>query len=127
MSRLAAHLDLDDMEREDVAKIIDDAAVDLNQYRYTDNIDENIFRDDDNSRAPVFLRKVRGRIDRRNKIFMSQNGEVSKSVDHLFIITAYTKDVKTNDIFKFDGIEYVIKFVNKVGQSFSESECEVTT
>lgn len=127
MSRLAAYIDKDDMERKDVAALIADDAVDIKQYRYTGDDDGNIFRKGDPARSLKYLRTVKGRIDRRQNVKVNQNGEVTKSIDHVFVLTVYGRDVKVGDVFEHDDIQYIAKLTFKVGSSFSEVEAEVST
>lgn len=125
MSRLAAYIDKDDMERRDVAELIADDAVDLKQYRYIGDEEDNIFRK--GNRALRYVRTVKGRIDRRQNVKINQAGEVTKSIDHTFVLTIYGRDVKVNDVFRYDGIDYIATYTFKVGSSFSEVEAEVAT
>jgi hypothetical protein len=126
MNRLAAHIDKDDMERRDLAALIADDAVEIKQYRYSGVDNENIFEQSDPKRSLKLLRTVKGRIDRRNQIYLTRSGEMTKTVDHVFIITIYGRDVKEEDVFEHDNVMYTARFANKVGQSFTEIEAEVT-
>ncbi len=128
MSRLVPWTNPDAVEQQDVATLISDAIIDFELYRYTDGISNaNPFRKTQPERTLQRLRTVRGRLDRRDRIYQGQKGEVSSSVDHLFIATVYYRNFKIGDVLKYQNISYQVKFVNKVGQSFSEVELEITT
>ena len=127
MSRLAAYINKDVMEREDVDMLMSDDSQNINIYRYPDAADGDGFRQTTPKRALALFKVVRGRIDRRDRIYQAQAGEVSKSVDALYIATIYFKDLRTDDILEMNNQKYTVKFVNKIGQSFTEAEVEVQT
>ena len=129
MSRTNSWIDKDLQERKDVADLIDDDAIEIRQHRYPeyDKEEENIFKAQTPKRELKFVRNIRGRIDRRDRIYTPKPGEVSKSTDHLFIATLYHSDVKINDVLIANGNWYNVKFLNEVGQSFTEAELEVST
>lgn len=127
MSRDRAWINTDQMEREDVAQLMMDEMVDIKLLRWAELGDDDGFRKQNTERRLNLVRVIKGRIDRRTQIFRGQDGEVSKSVDHLFIATVYFKDLRTNDVLEVNHQQYKVKFVNKVGQGFSEAEIEVET
>lgn len=124
MSRLEAWDNVDEMERKDIASIIGDRYSIIKQYRKPDLDDMDGF-EENSLRRLTFLRNLKGRMDRRDRVYQAQKGEDSRSVDHLFIATVYGLDVRANDVLKVDNVSYEVKFVNKVGQSFTEAECVV--
>ena len=127
MSRTAAWINKDIMEREDVSSIIDDDAQDLKLYRFTELSSNDGFREQSPKQDYRYIRTVRGRIDRRDKVYQSQTGDVSKSVDTLYIATLHTKNIKIDDEL-FDGqLRYRVTVINKVGAGFTEAEVEIKT
>jgi len=125
MSRLAGYINKDVMEREDVAMMMSDDSQEIKLFRYTDLDDEDGFRQTSPERKPRYVRSIKGRIDRRDRIYQPQNGEVSKTTDAIYMATVYWKDLRVDDILMVPGQEFRVKFINKIGQSFTEAELEV--
>lgn len=125
MSRLNSFLDTDIMEREDVSMILEDYSQDLRILRVPALSDDDGFRAQTPSREPVLLKIVKGRIDRRDRVYESKTGEVSKSVTTLYIATMYYKGLMIGDLIDDGTLQYQVKFVNKIGQSFTEAEIEI--
>lgn len=127
MSRLEAWTDTDQMERQDVASIIGDQIKLIKQYRLSDLGDMDGFEEPSVRREHQFLRNLKGRIDRRDRVYIEHRDETVRSVEHMFIATVYGKDLKKDDILEADGMKYHVVAVNTVGQSFTEAECRIYT
>lgn len=125
MSRLASWVDKDLMEREDVHSIIRDDMVDIEQWRLTELSEQDGFREQTPKRKMVLIDRIKGRIDRRDAIYRTQNGESAKVSDQLFIATVYKRDIRPEDVLKLNGIEYKVRFINKTTQSFTEVELDI--
>ena len=124
MSRLEAWDNVDEMERTDIALMIKDREAIIKQYRDPDLTTMDGF-EENSLRKPTFLRNLKGRMDRKDRVFQPQRGEVSRSVDHLFIATVYGRDVQIDDLLEVDGQRYRVTAANIIGQSFTEAECVV--
>lgn len=127
MSKLDAWDNTDDMEREDVASIIDDRNSTIKQYRNTVLGDSDGFEEQTPRQSVRFLRNLKGRIDRRDRVYNPNRTDVSRSVEHLFIATVYGRDVIIDDVLELDNQRYVVTWVNPIAQSFTEAECRVDT
>lgn len=127
MSKLKGWSNNEVIEEQDIGTLIDDELINFDLYRLVGGIsDDNPFRKTQSARNYERIRTIRGRLDRRDAIYKTQSGDVSKSVDHLFIATVYYKGLKIGDVLKYNDQDYVVKFINKVGQSYSEAEVEIT-
>ena len=127
MSRLNAYINKDVMEREDVAMMMADDSTDIKLLRYTDLSDNDGFREQSPKRKLRFLRTIKGRIDRRDRIYQRADSEAGSVVDALYIATVYYKDLRKDDVLQVGAQQYRVEAVNKVGQSFTEAEVVVST
>ncbi len=125
MSRLGAWIQKDDMERQDIGMIIDDDAVDIEQWRMQEQGESDGFRETNVKRRMVRIDRIRGRIDRRDAIYRTNKTDSGKVTDQLFIATVYKRDVRVDDVLRLDRNEYRVKFINKTTQSFTECELEI--
>jgi len=126
MSRIASWIDKDDMERKDVAALMQDDMVDIKLLRFNKFDSDDGFRKQQARRELELVKVIKGRVDRRTQIYRAQDSQNSKSVDHLFIATVYYRDVRVGDRMELPGVLYTVKFINQVAQSFSEVELEVS-
>ena len=124
--RLEAWIDEDDMERQDVAAIVKDRAITFKQLRILSLSDNDGFREQSPKHEYRLLREATGRLDRKNRTFAQQKSDDGTAVDVYFIITVYQIDVNVNDIFEYEGVQYKVTGKNRIGQSFTECEVEVT-
>lgn len=127
MSRLNAYINKDVMEREDVAMMMSDDSTDIKLLRWTELDENDGFRESTIKRKLRFLRTIKGRIDRRDRIYQRQDSEAGSAVDALYIATVYYKDLRKGDVLQVGSQQYTIEAVNKVGQSFTEAEVIVST
>ena len=127
MSRLNAYINKDVMEREDVATMMADDSTDIKLLRYTDLSDNDGFREQSPKRKLRFLCTIKGRIDRRDRIYQRADSEAGSVVDALYIATVYYKDLRKDDVLQVGAQQYRVEAVNKVGQSFTEAEVVVST
>lgn len=125
MSRLRSWIDTDDMEREDVAMLMTDEMVDIKLLRQNKLDDNDGFRKQGTGQYLELKRIIKGRIDRRNAIYRPKEGDAGIITDQLFIATVYYKNLLANDVLELDNRQYRVKFINKVGQGFTEAELEV--
>lgn len=123
-NRIAAYIDKDVMEREDVAMLMSDDSRDIKLYRYTELSDNDGFRKQSPERKLRYVRHIKGRLDRRDRIYNAQKAEDGSVTDALYIITVYYKDVRVDDVVIVDNVKFTVKSINKVGQSFTEAEVE---
>ena len=126
MSRLNAYINKDVMEREDVAMMMSDDSTDIKLLRYSDLSINDGFRAQSPKRKLRFQRTIKGRIDRRDRIYQRQSSEAGSPVDALYIATVYYKDLRKDDVLQVGAQQYVVEAVNKVGQSFTEAEVIVS-
>lgn len=122
-NRLAAYINKDTMEREDVAFLMDDDSVAIHLYRYTDLSDHDGFRKQSPERELRLIKVIRGRIDRRDRIYQPNQATDGKPTDALYIATVYYKDIQIDDELWAQGLpKFRVESINKVGQSFTEVE-----
>lgn len=124
-SRLGAWINKDDMERRDIGMIVDDDAVDIEQWRYQEQGESDGFRESNVERKLIRIDRIKGRIDRRDAIYRTINGESSKVTDQVFIATVYKRDVRVGDVLKYFNEQYKVRFINKTTQSFTECELDI--
>lgn len=123
MSRLAAYINKDMMEREDVAALMSDDSMDIQLYRYSELTDEDGFRKQKPNRELRLVRVIKGRIDRRDRIYNVQTPNDGHVTDALYIATVYYKDIKVDDELVAPGYPaFRVEAINKIGQSFTEVE-----
>lgn len=126
MSRLNSWIDKDLMERTDIGLMIDDDAVDIEQWRMADlDPDTDGFRESNIKRKLTRIDRIKGRIDRRDAIYRTQDGVAGKVTDQLFIATVYKRDVQVGDVLKLNQNEYTVRFINRTTQSFTEAELDI--
>lgn len=124
-NRIAAYINKDTMEREDVAMLMSDDSQDIKLFRFTDLGGNDGFRKQSPERKLRYIRTIPGRIDKQTRIYAPVEGTDGKVTQSINVATVYYKDLRVDDVLMVPGQSYTVKFINKVGQSFTEAEVEV--
>ena len=125
MNRIAAYINKDTMEREDVAFLMADDSEDIKIYRYTQLSDNDGFRKQTPERTLRYIKVVKGRVDKRDRSSNPQYPTDGQVTAVLYIATLYYKDLQVDDVLVTNTLSYVVTAINKIGMSFTEAEVEV--
>ncbi len=125
MNRISGYIDSKHMEARDVSEIMQDSMVTLQLMRKEGDDDKDGFTENPAYKDYTLVANIKGRIDRKNAVYIEKNGEISRATINVYIGTLYYKDVRPGDQLICGVGKYQVETVSSVDQTFVECDLEL--